>query len=263
MTTNPVFLLKENDIDIWISSFDQFRDDIPVSDYKRLLTCDELKRLDSIVRENHRIQYLVSRALLRTVLNKYTAIPPASIKFSYNKYGKPYLNPAINRHDIEFNLSHSNGIAVCAITAKREVGIDIEKLRIVGNIKSITDKFFSPYEAKNLIGNSANHNSERIIEYWTLKEAYVKAMGYGMYMPLNSVIIDYENECTINCFNTGVDNSRLHHNKFFLFDMPLTYKLSICINCKQSAPNFNITAREIVPFKSGRKINFNLIRQSI
>lgn len=264
MINNQTLTLNKNDIHIWVSSFEQEKTMLPISEYENILNYEELKRYKSFINKNSQTQYLISRALLYSTLSKYTAIPPDDIVLSYNKYGKPYLNEIMNAQDLKFNLSHSNGIAVCALTAKREIGIDIEKIRFIKNIKSIIKKFFTADEVKIFTAFPEKFYDERFVEYWTLKEAYLKALGYGLYMPLNSISLDYESEKVINYSYTSTNsaNNPSYQHKFFLFDVPPLYKLSVCVNHNQPEQCFNITIRHTAPFMNSAEITYPLIRQS-
>ena len=99
----------------------------------------------------------------------------------YNKFGRPFLN-----HKIDFNISHSGGYVICAITDKAKVGIDIEKIRSIA--LSDFEKYMNPEEWKAM--QKADNKYEKFYEYWTIKESVMKANGRGLSIPLTDIIVD-------------------------------------------------------------------------
>jgi 4'-phosphopantetheinyl transferase len=125
---------------------------------------------------------LVSRALARYLIAEVTQQEPESLRFSTNEYGKPFL---VGLPDIHFNLSHSHGVAVCALCRGAAVGVDVEDVGRHTDL-SIAGRFFSPAEA-DLVSTAPEAEKRALFfDIWTLKEAYIKAVGKGLSIPLNS-----------------------------------------------------------------------------
>lgn len=125
--------------------------------------------------------------MLKTVLGNYLEIHPGKIILKKNKYGKLYLDKNCHQINLKFNLSHSGGIVVGAFVLENDIGIDIEK--VDKDISNIVRRFFSP-EEKEYISIISNNNPypKRLLSYqiWTLREAYIKAKGFGLNIPLSS-----------------------------------------------------------------------------
>lgn len=136
--------------------------------------------------DTHRHTYLISHALMRGALSLWADRAPAQWEFALNEYGKPHLaNPPPNV-DLRFNLSHTNGLAVLALTCNRELGVDVEYLGRQETNADIAERFFAPEEVLDFIAQPEQQKSARFLEYWTLKESYIKAIGMGLSCPLES-----------------------------------------------------------------------------
>jgi 4'-phosphopantetheinyl transferase len=133
-----------------------------------------------------RSRFVVGRAFLRDVLARYLAIPPAAVTLAYGPKGKPAL--ASPEAPLRFNLSHSHDVAVCAVAARRELGVDVERVREVAADR-IAARYFSPRE-RALVGALEGAAAGRaFFRLWTCKEAYLKAVGTGVSRPLAEVEI--------------------------------------------------------------------------
>jgi 4'-phosphopantetheinyl transferase len=130
----------------------------------------------------HRRQSILCRGTLREVLAPYLDLKPAAIGFAYNRYGKPYVRGS----DLRFNLSHSGGWAMVAVTGDGEVGIDIERIDARFAQEQIPERFFSPREVEQLRSLPLREQTAAFFRCWTRKEAYIKARGLGLALPLDS-----------------------------------------------------------------------------
>jgi 4'-phosphopantetheinyl transferase len=154
------------------------------SRWKELLSSDELRRAARFHFARDRQHFVASRALLRTILASYLNLHPGRLNFSYSKKEKPSLEPA-QGSDITFNVSHSGGIALMAFTRGREIGVDIEQVRPDADLEAIARRFFSTNEQNQLAALPANEKTEAFFRCWTRKEAYIKATGDGLSLPLS------------------------------------------------------------------------------
>jgi 4'-phosphopantetheinyl transferase len=118
------------------------------------------------------------------ILAAYLTTDPKELRFSYSKKEKPLLGPEHAGSDIKFNISHSGGIALLAFTRRREIGVDVEQLRRDFDVAAIARRFFSEKEQEQLAALAAQENFEGFFRCWTRKEAYVKATGEGLSLPL-------------------------------------------------------------------------------
>jgi 4'-phosphopantetheinyl transferase len=152
--------------------------------YRALLSKDEEARMARLVFERDRRRFLLTRALVRTTLSRYADVAPAQWTFVANVHGRPeILNRPPGVPDLRFNLSHTDGLIACAVTIGREVGVDVEHIgrRL---IHDIAGRFFAPREVNDLHTLPADQQRRIFFDYWTLKEAYIKARGFGLALPL-------------------------------------------------------------------------------
>ena len=119
-------------------------------------------------------------------MGRYLRRSPADVAFQYGTHGKPALAKESGRADVRFNVSHSGDMAVYGIILGREVGVDIEYVRYDFPCREISGRFFSPREVNMLEEVPAPLQREAFFQCWTRKEAYIKARGLGLSLPLNS-----------------------------------------------------------------------------
>lgn len=139
------------------------------------LADDERQRADRFRREIDRTSFIAARGILRALLGNYLQCDAREIQFSYSDRGKPFLAD----NSLQFNLSHSGGLALYAIAANRAVGIDIEAIRDI-EIEPLAKRFFSDREYRKLCQLEGDRKSQAFFTYWTAKEAYLKATGEGL-----------------------------------------------------------------------------------
>jgi 4'-phosphopantetheinyl transferase len=111
---------------------------------------------------------------------------PSSLRFDHNPYGKPALIPSPGHEPLNFNLAHSHDLVLYAITRNRQIGIDLERLRTDFPCEEISEQFFSPRENAALLAVPQSERHEAFFRCWTRKEAYVKARGEGLSLPLQA-----------------------------------------------------------------------------
>ena len=154
-----------------------------VEQLAKLLSEDEQDRAQRYRLAKVRQQFILARGMLRTILSRYLQCPPAQIAFTYGPHGKPAVAavPDGSAGSVPaFNMAHSRGLALLAVTANGEVGIDVEEIRPDGPHDAIAGRFFSKYEAA-VIGRLAGTDKHRAFyNAWTRKEAILKALGTGV-----------------------------------------------------------------------------------
>lgn len=152
--------------------------------YGLALSDDERARANRFRFERLKMEYTIARGALRYILGFYLSVPPKDIRFHYGPNGKPKL--AIPADDIRFNVSHSASVAAYAIARGPEVGIDIEQIRAVPDMLAIAKRFFSVDETSDLESLGPECVERGFFYCWTRKEAYIKARGDGLSLPLSS-----------------------------------------------------------------------------
>jgi 4'-phosphopantetheinyl transferase len=150
------------------------------------LAPDECERAARFHFERDRRHFVAARGLLRVLLGRYLKLPPDGLRFAYTSYGKPHLAEGSGGEWLRFNLSHSGGVALYAFSRGRELGVDIEQVRDDIEHSQIAERFFSKHEVAALRDLPANSQREAFFICWTRKEAYIKGIGEGLSLPLDS-----------------------------------------------------------------------------
>jgi 4'-phosphopantetheinyl transferase len=152
---------------------------------KQILSEDERARTERFYFEKDREHFIAARGLLRTILGRYLDQEPSELRFCYSRYGKPSLAASAGESALRFNISHAHGLALYAVTSGREIGIDLEHLRADFAGEDIAERFFSRREVEALRALPADMRQKGFFNCWTRKEAYIKARGEGLSLPLD------------------------------------------------------------------------------
>ena len=179
--------LGDNDLQLWQTSLSQPADLLEI--FQRTLTPDERNRANRFRASNDRKHFVVAHFFLRTILASYLQMKPEELRFQTGPQGKPALLNVTGDKRTYFNLSHSNDLALFAINSRSEVGIDVEYVRKDVDTEQIAARFFSPKEIRCLNALSFELRREGFFRCWTRKEAYIKATGKGLSLPLNQFAV--------------------------------------------------------------------------
>lgn len=178
---------------------------------RSLLAPDEVGRAERFHFEADRASFIVSRGMLRSILAAYLKQDPAQLRFASNAYGKPALAGHEAASGLRFNLAHSNGLALYAVTRNREVGIDVEEIRADFASDEIAGHFFSSTERARLGELPLEQRTEAFFNCWTRKEAYLKARGDGLSFPLDRFdvsVLPREQQVILNVHEDPSESAR-------------------------------------------------------
>ena len=178
---NPA--LAADEVHVWRIALNR-----PIQEVQRLqnlLASEEISRADRFRFEKDRQRFVVVRGLLRVILGRYLDLQPSQLRFVYSDYGKPALAPAPTTMGLSFNLSHAHELALVAVTRVRQLGIDLEHIRPIPEVEQIAERIFSPQEKEMFRALPGTKKLEVFFLYWTCKEAYIKARGEGLSLPLD------------------------------------------------------------------------------
>jgi 4'-phosphopantetheinyl transferase len=193
--SNPLTMrrpaLSHGDIHLWLLDLDEHPEF--QRDHYALLPHDERIRADRMATEALFARHVAAHGCLRLVLADYLGVPPASIEFVLSANGKPRLSSALGSR-LSFNLSHSEGVAIIGITSRAEIGVDTEGLRPLPDRLAIARNSFTLSESSQLAAMTDADSTLAFLRCWTLKEAFVKATGDGLSIPLNSFEISMDPE---------------------------------------------------------------------
>jgi 4'-phosphopantetheinyl transferase len=151
----------------------------------QMLSEDEQAKSAAFRFERDRKRFIARHRLLRIILSRYLNKEPYQLDFYCEPYGKPTLTSRFNGDALCFNMSHSNGVALYAVSYNRRVGVDIEHIRSDLANMQVAERFFSPREVAVLRALPSDTREEAFFNCWTRKEAYIKATGKGLSLPLD------------------------------------------------------------------------------
>jgi 4'-phosphopantetheinyl transferase len=175
--------LGESQVHVWRADLERERDG-PVGS-ERLLDPKELERASRFRFPRDRRRFAARRAVLRVLVGGYLGRPPERVAFQYSPLGKPFVAEA-GGSALQFSASHSEGVALLAFAWRRRLGVDIEKIRADDPTDELASRFFSPDETSRLRALATPQRREAFFACWTRKEAYLKARGDGLSLPLAS-----------------------------------------------------------------------------
>jgi len=175
--------LDPSEVHVW-----RARLDLPVSpllELRQTLDADELARVRRFHFQEDRDRFIAAHGVSRSILARYLGVEPGSLRFVHGPQHKPYLAMATDQDPIQFNLTHSHELALVAVAKGREVGVDLERIRAEVATEPLAEHFFSPQEVAALRGLPEGLQAEAFFNAWTRKEAYLKARGEGLTLPLS------------------------------------------------------------------------------
>ncbi|MEM9162276.1 MAG: 4'-phosphopantetheinyl transferase superfamily protein [Cyanobacteria bacterium P01_F01_bin.4] len=152
--------------------------------YQSCLSAEEHTRANRFKFDRDRTRFIQSRGSLRHLLSRYLGCSAAEVTFTYGEYGKPQIS---NDPTLTFNLSHSEDLALCAVGYSQCLGIDLEYLRAITHFESLSRRCLCDSELQAIHPLAAPQAQQQFLQYWTCKEAYLKALGCGLTQSLQSV----------------------------------------------------------------------------
>lgn len=183
-TEHPV--LTHDSVHVWRSRLNA--SPLEVAKFRHTLSEDEITRADRLHFQRDSDRFVVAHAALRVILGQYLGCDPVMLAFTCNAHGKPFLLKPVSS-GVDFNLSHSGDIAFCAFTRGRQVGVDVERIREGVASEDLAERYFSPLEVRTLRSVPASLRSRTFFNCWTRKEAFIKARGQGLSLPLNGFAV--------------------------------------------------------------------------
>lgn len=242
--------LPDNEIHLYLARADQISDPDLLAQYENLLSHEERTRLPRFYHQRHRHQFLITRALQRSCLSRFSAVKPADWRFKQNGYGKPGIlqpsDPATDRQPLQFNLSHTAGLIICGITTQAAIGVDVEdQQRSTQAAFSSLFSYFSRQEIAQLEKLPAEQQKVRFFQHWTLKEAYIKARGAGFAIALNQFGFGFKDGSLETFFIHESEDDDAANWQFWQGRVDDRYPIAIALDSSQKG--MNVIVHECVP----------------
>lgn len=262
MSDNSRLAISESNIDIWLTFYHDIDNARLLTDLRAILSDAERLQEERFYFADDRRRYLITRAMVRTVLSRYATVAPADWVFSVNAYGRPEIT---NHHaevlGLSFNLSHTRGLIALGVSRNRALGVDVEDVQARQVSIDIAERFFSPTEAAELASVPSDQRQDRFFEYWTFKESYIKARGMGLSIPLDRFSIHYTHDHGVKIAIDPELNDDNNRWSFWQYRPTLKYLLAICAERLDGAAPI-LTFRRTTPMVSDEALEATLLKTS-
>ena len=170
----------QQQLHVWLTVPEDITDATTLAGYHSLLSEEERERQQRFHFEKDRHSFLVSHALVRKVLSRYVDVDPADWVFSAGKFGRPEISGPAGVPPLRFNLTHTEGLSACLVTLEVDCGVDAERVGGRGNLQGIAGKMSAAAELETLAALHGQQYQQPFFTFWTLREAYCKALGTGL-----------------------------------------------------------------------------------
>ncbi len=194
-----------------------------------ILNHDEQKRAARFHFEKDKKRFVITRATLKNLIGFFEGIDPKKIYFDYNQYGKPAYSAGF----FQFNVAHSGTLGLIGISAVGAIGVDVEEFRPQTEIETIAKRFFSPVEFAEFCTLIGNDRLQGFFNAWTRKEAFIKAVGMGLSMPLHAFDVNLTPGCPAKLKQVRYKN--MISAEWQLQNLPVrqNYAASFCVGTAQ------------------------------
>jgi 4'-phosphopantetheinyl transferase len=207
----------------------------------------ERERAERFVFERDRLRFLVGRSMLRWVLSDYARVAPQAWAFGENEFGRPEIVGPACPLPLRFNVSHTEGLVAVAVCLERPIGVDVEHLERRVTALELAERYFSPLEAADLRRCPDVERAARFFDYWTLKEAYVKARGMGLSAPLREFSIVLVSPEAARIVHHTAGGMRDDEWQFARFAPTPQHKLAVALQ-RPAGLEMGVTLRWAMPF---------------
>jgi 4'-phosphopantetheinyl transferase len=236
--------INVNEVHLWIAGTEVCHTADLVETYRSWLDEQERAHYQSLKFPKHQYEYLVAHALLRSCLSHYGGRYPWEWSFVKNAYGRPEIQTKEGPPPLRFNLSHTDGMVACAVTRLADVGVDVERVT-QEDLVEVANASFTSKELAHLAQWKGIAWQKRFFELWTLKEAYVKARGLGLSLPLQQFSFLFKsNESGRTSFIFESNENLSTGWMFWLLSPTLNHQLAVAACCGSSV---TIRIRQTIP----------------
>lgn len=255
-------LLPPDEVHLWLAFSDEDADARCLSKYRQVLSEGERLQEKRFRFGRDQRRYVVTRAFVRTVFSRYSGRTLGYWEFAGDAYGRPVLmNGEGIARSMSFNLSHTDGLIICAVSHTLVVGADVENFRVRPVALEIADRYFSSNEAAVLRALPTTKQAEVFFHYWTLKEAYIKAKGKGLSIPLNRFSFSFPCETGRDLsFRSELDPSDVAY-RFWLLQPSTEHIAAVCVQRQSDDPQ-RLVIRRITPLGQEEAFSCSILLSS-
>jgi len=215
-TPSKIILLESDQVHVWRIELTHLIQ--TPTRYAHVLSMDEISKASKFYFKDDRTKYICTRVTVREILGSYLEVEPEELVFAYNQYGKPYLENQSREGSLNFNISHAGNLSLLAVTKDRRIGVDLEPLRDEASMETIAKRFFAPAEVRQLLSFPDGLRQEAFFTCWTRKEAFVKAQGKGLSIPLDQFEVAFGPNEIPRLINTNNDTGETDSWSIFHLD---------------------------------------------
>jgi 4'-phosphopantetheinyl transferase len=249
----PRLALPADEVHVWCAWVDVWDRPSSRAYYRSLLSADETARLKRLALDRLQGEFLVTRALCRSVLSLYVDVAPADWRFRNNGFGRPEVDSDGAALPLRFNLSNSRELVVCAVTRSADVGVDVESLVQQANLDEIARHSFSLDERSALDALPPAARNRRFFEHWTLKEAYAKGTGIGLTLDMSQLVFSLADGAIRANFDTRIGD-RENEWQFGLHELGGTHLLALAVRQGGAAALATRIGEALPPCPEGLKV---------
>ena len=245
----PLLALPSSEIHLWLTFYKEIGEEL-LDAYREIIEPAERAREPRFYFDADRRRYLVTRALVRTVLARYAPVAPPDWRFTANAYGRPEIaSPLGPQAGLTFNLSHTSDLIVLGVTHRRALGIDVENVNRSGTVADVARHYFASVEVSDLARVPPAEQPYRFFEYWTFKESYIKARGMGLSLPLDRFSFHFPDDDSVELqIDRGIGDEAERWELAQLRPTP-HHLLAVCAERFAQTPS-RLVVRKTVPLLS-------------
>ena len=237
--------LAAEEIHLWLS-FERPADEPALIERTSILQPAECARLDNAHSAETRMRLLATRVMQRTVLARYApGVEPAALRFVKGEHGKPALAPEFAALGLHFNLAHTAGLVVLAVSRHRDVGVDAENIHERTTALRLARRYFTAEEARNLEALPIEHQPARFYSLWTLKEAWMKATGRGVGAGLDNAAFSLDADHQVQGLSFAAYDAS--DWRFWQFKPSAEHVLAVALRAPGATRGVNVTTQEWRP----------------
>jgi len=247
-------------IDLWCTFPVAISDQALLQTYQNLLSDSERKQHQQFYFAKDRHRYLITRALTRTVLSRYTSIAADQLTFATNEFGKPrIINDLGLNQEIAFNITHADNLILIGVTRDCALGVDTENSQNRTISRELAEYSFAVQEVADFLAQPIEQQQQRFFEFWTLKESYIKARGMGLSIPLKQFSFRFPRENLIELDIDALQHDAPERWRFWQLRLAKDYLVAVCAEKINPTPPL-LVLRHVVPLMWEEKLDYQLLR---